>query len=545
MQHDCSRCSICRVFLPTLILLCLAFSSRSQQQKAGLFSPPRQVVSGDDHTCVLFQNGGVKCWGNNYHGNLGLGDTASRGGSLLDMGSNLSFVDLGTNSTGQPLTASSISLLAASTCVTIMTGGGKSSRRVKCWGWNFYGTLGLGDSSNRGVGPRDMGNNLPFVDLGAESSSSAGAQPWSVEQISIKYHACAVLGNGRVKCWGENDEGKLGIGDTLARGVSPSHMGDSLPFVDLGTGMAARQVCTGDGHSCALLANGRIKCWGGNYFGTLGLGDRISRGNLPGTMGDNLPFVDLGTTASGGGQVLNASLVRCGTFFSCALLTDGRAKCWGVNDDGYLGLGDTQHRGDDPGEMGNNLPYVDLGTMPDNAALDLALDGTYACAVLQNGRVKCWGDNMWGRLGSTPIQPYPLSLTGDEPNEMGSNLPYVNFGNADAAVSSLAAGFSTACATLADEFASIKCWGNNMNGLLGQGISYDRLAMEWDPSKLGPVNLQPLPPPPTTQEGTSSQASWSQPASQCAPAWNIAMKREKTPHAASLAGLFFFLRGSH
>jgi alpha-tubulin suppressor-like RCC1 family protein len=106
-------------------------------------------------------------------------------------------------------------------------------------------------------------------------------------------------------------------------------------------------------HTCARLDNGTVKCWGLNSDGQLGLGDVQSRGDGPGELGANLPAVDLGP----GRTVLQ---VTGRGRHTCARLDDGTVKCWGGNGLGQLGLGDTQHRGDGPGEMGAALPVVPL-----------------------------------------------------------------------------------------------------------------------------------------------------------------------------------------
>ena len=106
-------------------------------------------------------------------------------------------------------------------------------------------------------------------------------------------------------------------------------------------------------------------------------------------MGDNLLAVNLGSgntavaISAGGGQ-------------TCALLHDGAVKCWGRNDTGQLGIGDTSNRGDQPNEMGDNLPAVDLGT--GNTAIAISA-GLQTCALLDNQAVKCWGLNNFGQLG--------------------------------------------------------------------------------------------------------------------------------------------------
>jgi hypothetical protein len=102
------------------------------------------------------------------------------------------------------------------------------------------------------------------------------------------------LDSGQVKCWGKNESGELGLGDSKNRGDTPESMGDNLPFVDLGQGAFALSLAAGLDQLCARFGGGTIKCWGGNATGQLGLGDTTARGTQPGQMGDNLPFVDLG-----------------------------------------------------------------------------------------------------------------------------------------------------------------------------------------------------------------------------------------------------------
>ena len=164
------------------------------------------------------------------------------------------------------------------------------SGQVKCWGSNSHGSLGIGDAANRGANHAQMGDNLPFLDLGTEQKASA---------LAVGYrHACALLAAGQVKCWGSNGYGQLGLGEDSGRGKSPGEMGDNLPPVDLGAGLQVVSLAAGGDHTCALFSNQRLKCWGDNNYGELGQGDRQSRGNTPGSMGDHLPFVVFGKATS-------------------------------------------------------------------------------------------------------------------------------------------------------------------------------------------------------------------------------------------------------
>jgi alpha-tubulin suppressor-like RCC1 family protein len=155
---------------------------------------------------------------------------------------------------------------------------------LKCWGRNVWGD-GLGDTIMRGDGPNEMGDNLPVVDLGTGETAigvSMGAQ-----------HTCALLQSGHVKCWGTSHDGQLGLGDTGTRGDGPLEMGDYLPAVDLGTAVMPSAITGYEGRTCVIVNAGRMKCWGRNDYGQLGLGDTLNRGDDPGEMGDNLPFVGL------------------------------------------------------------------------------------------------------------------------------------------------------------------------------------------------------------------------------------------------------------
>ena len=279
-------------------------------------------------------------------------------------------------------------------------------KSVKCWGWNKYGQLGLGDTDDRGDASGEMGDNLPTVDLGTGRTAIA---------ISADdAHTCALLDNKSVKCWGYNFRGQLGLGDRDNRGDASGEMGDNLPTVDLGTGRTAIAIASGGLHTCALLDNLSVKCWGYNNRGQLGLGDTNQRGDASDEMGDNLPAVDLGTGRT-------AIAISASGYHTCALLDNKSVKCWGTNFNGRLGQGDTNHRGDASGEMGDNLPTVDLGT--GRTATSIIAGNGHSCAVLDNKSVKCWGYNGDGRLGLGDTDD-----RGDASGEMGDNLPAVDLG---------------------------------------------------------------------------------------------------------------------
>ena len=319
---------------------------------------------------------------------------------------------------------------------------------VKCWGYNALGQLGVGDIADRGDGPGEMGSALPVVDLGPGRSATA--------ITAGNEHTCAVLDDGSVKCWGSNIHGQLGVGDIADRGDGPGEMGSALPVVDLGPGRSATAITAGRFHTCAVLDDGSVKCWGWNLAGQLGVGDTADRGDEPGEMGSELPVVDLGAGRS-------ATAISAGANHSCAVLDDGSVKCWGWNDAGQLGVGDTALRGDGPGEMGSALPVVDLG--PGRSATAISAGDEHSCAVLDDGSVKCWGENGFGQLGVGDT-----AWRGDGPGEMGSALPVVDLEGRSA--TAISAGGNHSCAVLDD--GSVKCWGWNVGGQLGLGDTADR-----------------------------------------------------------------------
>eukprot|EP00798_Chlamydomonas_sp_ICE-L_P009609 gene9609-7522_t len=341
------------------------------------------IAVGVSHTCAILDNGDLKCWGDNRDFQLGIKKGRNSIGVLmLQMGDKLPAVDLGT---GRSATA--IAAGGNHTCALLDNG------VLKCWGANNLGQLGRVDTE----GCEDMGDDLPAVDLGTGRSATAIA--------AGRVHTCAILDNADIKCWGHNNWGQLGLSDKETRAT----VGDDVPAVDLGTGRTATAIAAGEYHTCALLDNSKVKCWGFNIAGELGIGDNAAHA----TVGDGHPAVDLGTGRT-------ATAIAAGGHHTCALLDNGKLKCWGFNGLGQLGLGDTQSRGDDVGEMGDSLPVVDLGT--NRTAITITTNGQHSCALLDDNSVKCWGRNKFGQLG--------LSDTvsrGGGVAEMGDKLPALQF----------------------------------------------------------------------------------------------------------------------
>ena len=297
-------------------------------------------------------------------------------------------------------------------------------------------------------------------------------------------HACALLSDGSVKCWGKNFFGQLGLGHRFDWGDEEYERGPDLPEVDLGTGRSAKAISAGTDHTCALLDNDQIKCWGRNDSSALGIGRRLygdSIGIEEDHMGDNLPEVDLGSGRS-------AKAVAAGNDHTCAILDNDRLKCWGSNYAGTLGLDKSTSHGIPwrKSDMGDNLPYVNLGTGRTVKSVHPA--NSFTCAILDNDKVKCWGSHFQASLGLEDIdtgmvnhfQTYGI---GDNPGEMGDNLPYLDFGNPRRKVVSLSTRGASACALF--DNGRFKCWGHDGSRQLGLELPHPNDQIGDDAGEMG------------------------------------------------------------
>ena len=228
-----------------------------------LGGPATQLRAGEDHNCVLLEDGKVRCWGRNNKGQLGYGNTDNIG----DTETPGSVVPVPLNPQGIPdgTLVTDIGLGHSHSCVLYETGD------VLCWGDNFYGQLGQGNTTT--IGDNETLATLYPINLGAKATS-----------LSLgKQHTCAMLEGGQVKCWGRNLYGQLGRGDI-------QHVGDDEEPADITSiqlGGTATALSAGDYHTCAVLENHSVVCWGFNDYGQLGYGDTQLRGDdeLPSEIG--------------------------------------------------------------------------------------------------------------------------------------------------------------------------------------------------------------------------------------------------------------------
>jgi cysteine-rich repeat protein len=350
-------------------------------------------------------------------------------------------------------------------------------------------------------------------------SSSCQAQPTTMDLGTS--HSCAVLGDGRLKCWGDNQRGQLGLGlTTEALGDTAAEMSANLPAVFDG---GVSGVATGSLHTCALK-DGALYCWGDNAEGQLGPSSASNLERSPILVPiEDVDFVsaagDYTAVKLGSGEVAvwgggsetprkvafsdEATLVDCGETRVCALLESHSVECWelgsattpyrltleehgagrpalissgyhtcvldvegtsycfGDNGFGNLVSGDSEDRyGDLP--QSSAWPAAKLGQ---NVA-SISLGGYITCALYQNQSVKCWGFSYNGVLGQPGLATNDDPL-GDELDETGESLPAIRLGT-NVNVESIVAGSTHVCALLTD--GRIKCWGYNGEvGTLGTG----------------------------------------------------------------------------
>jgi len=315
-----------------------------------LGGPAVAVTAGGNHSCAIREGGDVLCWGRATDGQLGYGNTEQ-------VGNDEDPADAG------PVKINGVAISIHSSyhhSCTVLEGGD-----VRCWGFNSSGQLGLKHSKD--VGDNEHPIAYPPVVLGESATAVAAGLN----------HSCALLASQQIRCWGDNGSGQVGVVGAAKIGIS-DHPGDHPPLAF--TGVSA--VSAGHRHSCAITTGGALRCWGDNDYGQTGHGNTYEIGKLKSP--DTLPPVQVG------GKVLQIS---SGNNHNCALLEGGDVRCWGRNNYGQLGLGHTTNIGDD--EHPKDVPPIKLGA----PAIKVVAGYYHSCALLEGGSVRCWGLNDSGQLG--------------------------------------------------------------------------------------------------------------------------------------------------
>ena len=435
------------VLMLVLIALALPASGMAEQASEPAAPVAGQLDAGGQHTCAL-DAGAVHCWGLGFTGQLGYGNTSSIGDNETPGAAGR--VDLGAGRFATAISAGDFH-----TCALLDDG------TVRCWGFGGDGRLGYANKLNIGddesvasVGPVNIGTGRTAVAI-----SAGGA------------HTCVILNTGDVLCWGFGEDGRLGYGETDQEGDEATIGDDEEPGsvapVQIGDGRTATAITTGKEHTCVLLDDAKVRCWGSN--GTLFGGDgRLGYGTAD-RIGDNETPATVDPLVLGG----DAIAISAGDFHTCAVLAGGAVRCWGLGVDGRLGYGNQFRIGDN--ETPASVEPVQLGGP---AAAITA--GNHTCARLVSGALRCWGPGALGRLGYA-------NTTNIGDDESPAAAPVVDVGGATNAIS---AGATHTCARLTD--ASLRCWGEGHFGRLGYA-NENNVGDDETPASAGPVDLRPPP----------------------------------------------------
>ena len=332
---------------------------------------PEMLALGEDTSRILFSTGEVEAWGR-------VSDDHFWRTHLKE--------DLGGN-TPQALVSRNYHQ-----CI-ILKNGNLNHGRLMCWGKNDDEQLGVGDAN-----PRSTPTAVTATILG----DAGGGVPNTVKSVALgDYHTCAILHDDTVVCWGDNTYAQIGGGSSgfgkTTRGTVGGPLGSTT----------ARRIAMGSIHTCAVLSDSSVECWGRNFKGQTGGGT---------------PNLGAGRTATE---------IAMSSEFSCAILDDDSVKCWGANGaTNYIGTG--------------GVP--DLGV--NRTATGIALGYEHACVLLNNKTVKCWGKNDHGQVGGGSASSDHV-LRGTSGDPLGGQTAI-----------EIAAGYKHTCAVMESDH-SVKCWGVN------------------------------------------------------------------------------------
>jgi alpha-tubulin suppressor-like RCC1 family protein len=363
-------------------------------------NPLLGISAGKNHTCAITTGGGVSCWGQNgQEGALGNDSTVT------------SAVPVAVKGLTDAIAVAVGGIDGAGTSCAVRTNG-----KVVCWGFGGNGWLGNGSSASSKVpvevtgvtdaiavsmsdkhacalrgGALSVGfnavcwGNNELLQLG-DTIANSGAFSLTPKRVAIgsssegvalssgAAHTCTVYASGGVRCWGDNSKGQLG---------QAASAGGLLPTLMTGFSTSAKTLSAGGGHNCAVLADGKVACWGDNTYGQLGNGTTtasLTPINVPG--------------------ISNAVAVAAGSAHTCALLATGAVQCWGRGESGWLGDG-----------LGvSSLVPVTVKNLQDAVAISAA--ALHTCALRANKTAVCWGKALFLGSATATDSLVPIEVTG-------------------------------------------------------------------------------------------------------------------------------------
>jgi len=354
-------------------------------------------------------------------------------------------------------------------------------------------------------------SSLLFFSSALQASPSLNFSPaTSIVQIaSGGMHHCARFSDGKLRCWGINADGQLGLGKDDLWLVNPTKEKDVL------LPLPATDIALGDRHTCAILSDRTVRCWGQSLYGQMGANVGPA-GETPDSMGENTPIVPLPNDF----VPVKLAASKEG---ACAISYVGKVYCWGDGtgeeslapwhvelaapaksisraDTAWVALLETGHlqtftakpyNGEvqtfegwpsekllslqsgmfaicgkfsdgtvhcqGRPEMAPHANAIDFGIGLSAQKFACANNGHHCCAILApSGTLKCWGNNATGQLGDSERKPL-----GQIPENSGDYLPFVDLGKL-ARVREVSLGFGSTCALIGPR--SVHCWGYGHTG---------------------------------------------------------------------------------
>ncbi len=398
--------------------------------------PP--IATGDSTTCVILNDKNISCWGANWNGKLG-------NGSLDSYSSNPVKV------LGLPDNDGAVQVeVGSNVACTVLESG-----RLFCWGRGGY--VGDGTFEDRSIATEVLTNDNDVM----------------VSKVVIgSSHACALISNGSVMCWGQEYEGKLG--DGVERGTwdianTPNY---TAPLPD---GRLAVDIGVDTSSTCAVLDNGSISCWGRAGY-TLLRSYENNQPNVGYSFGNGITVESI--TSYGGKEdgrvsgmcvILSNDTVSCwhgslkdsysfsphspvmmaiGARHACVLLSDSSIRCWGDNDFGQIGDGTWESKGS---------PITIQGFDNQDPIISISAGIAITCAVTSSGKVYCWGSNSLGAVGDGTVYGLYEKPVKIDPLLNVTEIIYLPYAY---------------CAKYND--GHIGCWGDNEWGIIGDGSTEDR-----------------------------------------------------------------------
>jgi len=331
--------------------------------------------------CVLLVSGGIKCWGDNIYGQLGIGTVTDEAMKIYKPTTIRDLQGVVAHSAGE-----------THDCAALATG------RVACWGRNMFGQLGNGSHTD---------STFPVVVQNIEDAVSVSTG---------EYHSCALSETGNVSCWGANPNYQLRV-DT----VSDSPIPIELPEISGAIALAMDEIV-----ACAVLSSGTVWCW--DFYANEPNGPIV---NVPGVtsaidvkifggfpcallsdgkvqcwyvlpQGDTVPaWVSPLSTVEG---LSDATSISASYSHACALRANGMIRCWGQNLFGQLG----------DRRINDGYGWKSVAVSGISNAVSVGAGSGYTCAVLDTGQTKCWGYNDAGQLGdqTTNDSVVPINVVG-------------------------------------------------------------------------------------------------------------------------------------